>query len=35
MKLNISQIARDQGISWATAKKIALGNKESLKVRLN
>ena len=23
MKLNISQIARDQGISWPTAKKIA------------
>ncbi len=25
MKLNISQIARDQGVSWPTAKKIALG----------
>lgn len=25
MKLNISQIARDQGISWPTAKKLALG----------
>ncbi len=24
MKLNISQIARDQGVSWPTAKKIAL-----------
>ncbi len=28
MKLNISQIARDQGISWPTAKKIALGQTE-------
>ena len=26
MKLNVSQIARDQGISWPTAKKIASGN---------
>ncbi len=26
MKLNISQIARDQGVSWPTAKKIVLGN---------
>ena len=28
MKLNISQIARDQGISWPTAKKIALGETD-------
>lgn len=28
MKLNISQIARDQGISWPTAKKIALGQTD-------
>lgn len=28
MKLNISQIARDQGVSWPTAKKIALGQTQ-------
>ena len=28
MKLNISQIARDQGISWPTARKIALGKTD-------
>ena len=28
MKLNISQIARNQGISWPTAKKIALGETD-------
>ena len=33
MKLNISQIARDQGISWPTAKKIALG-KTNRKIRI-
>lgn len=33
MKLNISQIARDQGISWPTAKKIALG-ETNRKIRI-
>ena len=28
MKLNISQIARNQGVSWPTAKKIALGETD-------